>query len=176
MPNTAQERNAEMVALLGQDFLSLLDRNHFADYYGSVQNTGIGATPTVLSLNTTRFSTAEGVFFALSSSIVTVSQAGLYRVDYWASVGFDGAYVSEMGGVLYLEEDPSTGTFAEVPGSRIYLNLPASEGVTGSRSLSLRIPAGYRYRLVLQRLFGPNTLRAFANGKGLSLTCLFAVK
>lgn len=166
----AQVRNGEMAALLGADLLPLTDRNLAAEFYNA--STGTTFTGTVVApLDTTRINLATSLF-SLADNALTIAQAGIYRVAYHATVGHSTGS-SEAVVDFWLEEDPDTTVFAEVPATKTFAPIPGTSWGSGGAVSVLRAYAGYRYRIVADRDSGSDTLQFLAQGVRLSVECLY---
>ena len=167
---TIQRRNAEMVALLQADLLPATDRNLAAEFYNSATGTTFTGTVTA-PLDTTRLNLATGLF-SLVSNALTIAQAGIYRLAYHATVGHSTGS-SEAVVDFWLDQDPATTVFAEVPATKTFVRIPGTSWGSGGAVCILRAYAGYRYRIIADRDSGSDTLQFLAQGVRLSVECLY---
>lgn len=174
MPVTVQNRNSEMVALLGQDFLPLLDRNHFIDCYGHAINTFTSVA--LLTIDTVRIQ-SEPSIFSLSGSALTLLMDGLYRIDYRVTLGQQISSAFDNSVLVWLEESTNGGGgWSEIVGSEVVLYIPPTQYATVGAGVYLRVLSGYQYRIRCQPLAGSSTLISLADGQSLQAMCLYSFK
>lgn len=171
----AQKRNASMQQLNSADLLPVENKNFAAEWYDSAggQSYLSGNPAFTVNLDTERVNTAPTVF-ALSSDIITLTDAGLYLFNFLVTVrqnGGSSAVVSRM----WLEEDPDTGVFAEVPATMNYFSTAAISAASSSGfvSATLRVGINYRYRVRLEETSGSSSLITVANASYLNIIRLF---
>jgi hypothetical protein len=137
-----QTRNAEAAALESTDHLSTNDRNFSAEWLDAVGGQSTSEAVTV-TLATQVHNFAPEVF-DMASNILTILEGGFYQLAYTIYVQKSGS--NEGSFYAFLEEDPATGTFTEIPGTRstaTAFNGPAS----GSSLTNRYVLPNYRYRL-----------------------------
>jgi hypothetical protein len=160
-------RNADAQAINSADQLDVEDRNFGAEWYDAAGGTSF-STDTVVPLTTTRHNSAPEIY-SMTSNILTILEAGLYFFNFAVTAQHVGS--SELVFFSRLEEDPDSGSFAQVPGTLTYTTFFAGQG-TGFNSALIRVGIDYRYRLVVSSLSGgSNSL--FANSSKLSVIRLF---
>lgn len=168
----AQQRNDEMAGLLSADLLSVHDRNVLIESYYSGADVPF-TTAAVVPLNTVRLNVA-GDLFELSNNVVTVAQAGIYVITGYLRV----ARSTSMGDnacIFWLDQDPATGSFVEVPASRGAIHVPNGGTASTEVSVCLRALAGYRYRMRTERDWGSDTLSVPHQGAKLRIVRLFGL-
>lgn len=160
-------RNNDAQQIGSTDHLDVEDRNFGAEWYDGAGGTSF-ATDTVVPLATTRHNSAPEIY-SLASNILTVLEAGLYFFSFAVTAQHAGS--SELIFFSRLQEDPDTGTFADIPGTITYTTFFAGQG-TAFNSALLRVGLDYRYRIIVSSLSGgSNSL--FQNGSKLSVFRLF---
>lgn len=161
-----QERNSESQLLGSVDHLFYEDRQFCAEWIDSAGGLSFSAVVTV------PWATARHNFFPLlytmSAGVLTLLEAGFYIFDW--TLYCSKAGVTEGSFYSYLEQDPATGTFAEVTASRTNVTTFSPPGVLHN-TLVLRAQANYRYRVQVAT-FGA-TFTTVANQSRLSVIRLF---
>lgn len=175
MPVTGQKRNDSMQQLNSVDQTRIQDRNFGAEWYDSTggQTYSLGSGTVVVNLDTERLNTAPSVY-VMASDILTLTEAGIYLFNAQVTTKQNGGS-SSVNSRIWLEQDPATGSFAEVLGSMSYFShapIPASS-VTGVISLLLRAGIDYRYRLCLEEAGGSSPLITLINASKLSVMRLW---
>lgn len=165
MPS-AQVRNASMQQLNSADLLDVEDRNWGAEWYDSIGGQAtIGAV--AVNLDAERHNSAPEIF-DFSSDILTVLEAGLYQFNF--CVAADKAGSTEGSFYAFLQEDPDTGIFADIPATTAYATVFSAPG---SVSNSLVILAGINYRYRLMFATHGVTFTTIQDGSNLSVVRLF---
>jgi hypothetical protein len=154
MPD-AQERNASMQSLGSADHLRAQDRNISIAMYG--QNGGpIFNSAQTVTLEEIRYNHAPEVF-EVDSDILTVNMAGIY-LFLFAAGAYDYLTTGDATVGAWLEEDPATAVFAQVPATVSYAAILAGGYATLQMQAVLRVGEGYRYRLRVARITGSGNL------------------
>lgn len=161
-----QERNSEAQLLGSVDHLFYDDRNFCGEWIDSAGGTAF-ISATVLPLATARhhFFTEA---FTMASNILTVLTAGFYLFDWSVYATKSGS--TEGSFYVVLQQDPATGTFADLPASKQVTTCFAAPGSIHN-SLILLAEANYRYRVILAS-FGV-TFTTSANDSRFSVMRLF---
>ena len=139
----AQVRNASLQELGSTDHLDVEDRNFAAEWYDGTGGASYIAAITI-PLSVTRHNAAPTIY-SVSSNILTITEAGGYLFHYL--VHADKAGSNEGAFYAYLEEDPATGTFAQIPATWVTATVFGAPGTVGGTTL-VRAGINYRYRLV----------------------------
>lgn len=161
-----QERNSEAQLLGSVDHLFYDDRNFCGEWIDSAGSGNfIGAM--TLPLGTVRHHFFLEAF-TMAAGILTVLAAGFYCFDWTVYATKAGS--TEGSFYSFLEEDPATAVFAEVPATRIVTTCFAAPG-TVHNSLILKAQANYRYRVQIAT-FGV-TFATLANQSRFSVMRLF---
>lgn len=164
----AQVRNASMQELGSVDHLTTDNKNFGAEWYDSVGGTAF-ISATVVPLAGELVNSAPTVF-DMDSSILTITEAGLYLFLYAVSASNPGS--AEMVIESHLEEDPDSGVFSTVIGTTSYATYLSGWGTVFNSSL-LRVGIDYRYRLMASRPGGSASPTFIQNQSKLSVVRLF---
>lgn len=135
---------------------------YFDAYKSSATQSFTTATITV-DFNTAR-QNSDATIFSNSSGEITVSDTGVYKIEYSVVVGVSsGTTRSEA--VIFLERRPSGGSFAEVAGtaSFTYNRQELIDSTTASISILQSVTSGDTYRVRVNRNDGASTLVVKAN-------------
>jgi len=165
----AQVRNASMQQLNSADLLSVKDRNFGAEWVDGAGGATFTAATTV-PLATERINPAPELF-VMNSNILTITEAGLFLFHFAVTASHSGS--GELVFQITLEEDPDTGSFAEIPGTIAYATFFNGFG-TAVNSALVRTQADYRYRLRVASLSG-GTNSLVQNGSKLSVVRLYGL-
>lgn len=145
-------RNAESQNIGAADHLDVEDRNWGAEWYdsGFFSSNFIGAI--TVPFPATRHNSAPEVY-VMASNILTITQDGIYFFNY--TVVADSQDAIDQAFYAYLQQDPATGTFADVLSSYTSPAVNAGGIGTAHTNVILRVGANYRYR-VQTASFGNN--------------------
>lgn len=139
-----QERNSEAQLLGSVDHLFYDDRNFCGEWIDSAGGTAfIGAV--VLPLATARHHFFPEAF-TMASGVLTVLAAGFYLFDWTVYATKAGS--SEGSFYTVLQQDPATGTFVDLPASKVVTTCFAAPGSVHN-SLIVRAEVNYRYRVTV---------------------------
>lgn len=170
-----QERNASMQELNSADAQDIEDRNFGAEWYDSTggQTFILGNAAIVLNLNTQRVNSAPTIF-SMASSILTITEAGLYLFSYSVTLAQNGGS-NINANHAYLEQDPATGTFAPITSLRNYFPVAPLASAIGSGMMTSIVQVGinYRYRVRVEQVTGSAPMITVANTSKLSVIRLF---
>ena len=169
----AQQRNDELAQLLSADLLSSDDRNVLIESYYSGADVSF-TTAMVTPLNTVRLNVASDIF-SLAGNVITVAQAGIYIVTGYLRVARSTS-IGDNACFCWIDQDSATGSFVEVPASRGGIHVPNGGTASAEVSIRLRVLAGYRYRMRMERDWGSDTLRMLHEGAKLSIVRLFGLR
>jgi len=138
-------RNTDSQQIGSADHLDVEDRNWSAEWYDSGFFGSAYIAAIVVPLITTRQNSAPEIF-SLASSILTILEAGIYFFNYTVmaspTTGVDAQ------GYGYIEEDPATGTFAQLPGTMAAAASTLGSATSIHTNCILRVGINYRYRLM----------------------------
>lgn len=142
---TVQVRNPSLQQLESADLLDVEANNFCAEWYDSG---GFGANyiaAITVPLAATRHNFAPQIY-VMASNILTITEAGFYFFNYTVQTGpetpGDGA------GYAFLQQDPATGTFADLIASMAMAVSVAGSAITIHSNVILKVEANYRYRLM----------------------------
>lgn len=162
-----QTRNADAQLLGSPDHLWAKDRNFVLEAYGGGAENFIAET--VLAVTTVRQNYTPELY-DLDSSILTLFEAGVYQFCYRSTFSMSGGGAGQA--IIYLQQDPATGTFATVLASAYYLYLPAGLNATFQVVLPLLVGIDYRYRIAAIRSSGAGFVQSLNQSTNLSVSLL----
>lgn len=149
-----QTRNAEMQMLGSADHLFAKDRNFCFSAYNS--GSDLFTSTITLSLNTVVLNHAPEIF-SFASNILTILVPGVYLLRAHGTFAMTGGVAGQS--VMTIDEDPATGTFANVlPSTQTYTYLPANLNASWETTVVALVKANYRYRLSAARTSGSATI------------------
>lgn len=167
-------RNADAQEIGSTDHLSIFDRNFAGLWYDSVggQNFLLGGGPFTLNLNNEKINSAPSDFI-MSDDILTLAKAGLYLFSFQLMAIHNGGSSAAVNRV-WLEQDPATGTFAELLPAVNYFPMAALASVsTGCVTTLVQVGINYRYRIRFQQSYGSTPLKTVSDGSALNVVRLF---
>lgn len=166
MPVT-QTRNADAQLLGSVDHLWARDRNFaFEAYGGGAENF---TSETVFGLSTIRQNYTPELF-DLSSNILTIFEAGVYLFSVRSTLTMTGGGAGQA--LVYLQQDPATGTFTSVVSSLTYVYIPPALNTTFQMVIPLLVGLDYRYRIAGIRTSGSGNVQTLNQSNNLAAILL----
>lgn len=136
-----QERNSEAQLLGSVDHLFAEDRNYCAEWYDAGGTGFIGATTVPFASTRHNFFTEV---YSMSAGVLTVLQPGFYIFNW--SVYASKVGVTEGSIYSFLEQDPATAVFTELPASRAEVTTFSPPAFLTNQVI-IRAQENYRYRV-----------------------------